>query len=71
MFTELRKAIKDVFSNKIRGLIFWSVLSAIIVLAVLFFGFVYAMSFFELTDMPVIQKTVEFLGYILFFIIGK
>ena len=70
MFTELRKALKDVFSNKIRGLIFWSVLSAVIVLVVLFFGFVYAMSFFELTDMPKIQKTVEFLGYILFFIMS-
>lgn len=70
MFSELKNALKDVFSNKIRGLIFWSVLLALTVLAVLFFGFVYAMSFFELTDMPIIQKTVEILGYVLFFIMS-
>lgn len=70
MFAELKGAIKDVFSNKIRGLILWSVLSTMIVFLLLFFGFSYAVSHFTLTDLPKVQKMVELLGYILFFIIS-
>ena len=70
MFSELKKAIKDVFSNKIKDLIWKSVLLALLVFVLLFFGFSYAMSFIELTDMPKVQKTVEILGYIVFFIMS-
>lgn len=70
MFSELKKAIKDVFSNKIKDLIWKSVLLALFVFVLLFFGFSYAMSFIELTDMPKVQKTVEILGYIVFFIMS-
>lgn len=70
MFSELKSAIKDVFSNKIRWLMMASVLSAIIVFAVLFFGFSYAMSFFEPESMPKVQKAAEALGYVMFFIVS-
>lgn len=70
MLSELKNAVNDVFSNKIRVLIVWSVLSAILVFALLFAGFAYAMSFFELTLWPNVQKTVEFLGYVLFFVMS-
>ena len=70
MFLEFKAAIKDVFSNKIRGLVVWSVLLAVAVFIVLFLGFFYAMSFFELADMPKIEKMVEILGYLLFFIMS-
>ncbi|MBO4521046.1 MAG: EI24 domain-containing protein [Alphaproteobacteria bacterium] len=70
MFSELKSAIKDVFSNKIRGLLFRSVLLTLAVFVVLFFGFSYAMSFVELTDWPKVQKMVKALGYIMFFILS-
>lgn len=68
MFSEFKGAIKDVFSSKIRGLIGLSVVLTLIVFAVLFFGFYQAMSFFELSDMPKLEKALEILGYMLFFI---
>lgn len=70
MFSELKAALKDVFSNRIKGLIVYSILSAIVVFALLFFGFSYALSFLPLSDMPKIQKAVEVLGYIVFFIMS-
>lgn len=70
MFSELKSAIKDVFSNKIRWLLVFLVLSAVTVFAVLFFGFSYAMSFWEPTNMPKVQKALETLGYIMFFIVS-
>ena len=70
MFSELKNAVKDVFSNKIRGLIIFSVLSALIVFALLFLGFSYVVSFLPLSDMPKVQKVVEVLGYIAFFVMS-
>lgn len=70
MLSELKIAIEDVFSNKIRWLFLISVLSAVVVLTVLFFGFSYAMSFFEPESMPKVQKVAEALGYIMFFIVS-
>ena len=70
MLTELKNAFKDVFSSKIRGLILLSVLSAIGAFVLLLTGFSYAMSFLPLTDMPKVQKAVEILGYVLFFIMS-
>ena len=70
MFSELKDAVKDVFSNKIRGLIVWSVLLAVAVFAFLFYGFSHLISFVELTDMPKVQKMVEALGYVMFFILS-
>lgn len=70
MLSELKNAIKDVFSNKIRGLIFFSVLTALIVFFLLFSGFSYAMSCLPLSDMPKVQKAAEILGYVLFFVMS-
>ena len=70
MLTELKNAVKDVFSSKIRGLIFISVLLTIGVFAVLLTGFSYAMGFLPLENMPKVQKAAEILGYILFFIMS-
>ncbi|MBR1944888.1 MAG: EI24 domain-containing protein [Alphaproteobacteria bacterium] len=70
MFSELKKAFKDVFSNKIRGLIVGAVLLALVVFAVLFSGFSYALSFLPLSDMPKVQKIAEAFGYIVFFIMS-
>lgn len=67
MISELKNAFEDVFSNKIKGLVFLSILFALIVFVLLFFGFSYSLSFLQLSDLPKVRKAVEILGYILFF----
>ena len=70
MLIELRNAVKDVFSKQIRGLVWLTALTTLLVFIVLFCLFVFGMSFFELADSPKLEKTVEVLGYILFFIMS-
>ncbi len=70
MLAELKNAFKDVFSKQIRGLIWLTAITTLLVFIVLFCLFVFGMSFFELADSPKLEKTVEVLGYILFFIMS-
>ena len=70
MLTELKNAVKDVFSRKIRGLLFLSVLLAVGVFAVLLAGVSHAAGFLPMEDMPKLRKAAEILGYILFFIMS-
>ncbi len=68
MLTELKDAVKDVFSNKIRGLIGKTVIVTLLVFIVLFCLFAVGISHIELTDSPKLQNLIEIFGYILFFI---
>lgn len=70
MLVELRNAFKDVFSKQIRGLVWFTALTTLLVFIILFCLFVFGMSFFELADSPKLEKTVEVLGYILFFVMS-
>ncbi len=70
MLSELKEAFKDVFSKQIRGLIWLTALTTLLVFIVLFGLFVFAMSFFELAEYPWLEKTLEVLGYVLFFIMS-
>ncbi|MBR1777194.1 MAG: EI24 domain-containing protein [Alphaproteobacteria bacterium] len=70
MLFEFKSAIKDIFSSKIRSLIWGSALLTLLIFIILFFSFSHAVSLLPLTDMPKVQKIVEVFGYIIFFILS-
>lgn len=70
MLIELKNAFKDVFSKQIRGLLWLTAAATLLIFMVLFCLFVFGMSYFEPADSPNLEKAVEILGYILFFIMS-
>lgn len=70
MLTELKDAVKDVFSKQIRGLIFFTAITALSVFIVLFCLFAFGMTYFELADSPKLEKVIEVFGFIVFFIMS-
>ena len=70
MLSELKKSIDDVFSKQIRELIILTALTTLLVFIGLFCLFAFGMSFFELTDSPKLEKTIEVFGYIIFFVMS-
>ncbi len=70
MLTDLKGAVKDVFSKQIRGLIFFTAITALLVFIILFCLFAFGMTYFELADSPKLEKVIELFGFIVFFVMS-
>lgn len=70
MLLELKNALKDVFSNKIRGLLLLTAVTTLLVFIGLFALFAYGVSLIELTDWPKMEKVLQILGFLAFFIMS-
>lgn len=70
MLAELKGAFKDVFSSHIRGLLWLTALSAVLVFLFLFFGVSVFLTHFQFVETPWIEKLITVLGYLLFFIMA-
>lgn len=70
MLTELKEAIKDIFSNKFKWLIVFSIVATVLIFIVLFALFAFALSAADSPDAGIMVKTAKILGYLAFFIMS-
>lgn len=70
MLAELKGAFKDVFSRHIRGLLWLTAFSAVLVFLFLFFGVSAFLTHFQFVETPWVEKVITVLGYLLFFIMA-